>query len=72
MLICLCHPTSDSEVRAHAESGCANVAELGARCGAGTGCGLCRQHLARTLHNAHALGARGGLDNDAAGATIAA
>ncbi|MAE72289.1 MAG: hypothetical protein CME06_17705 [Gemmatimonadetes bacterium] len=72
MLICLCNPTSDSEVRAHAETGCRTVAELGSRCGAGTGCGLCTRHLARALHNAHALKKNEELRNSPPSDTIAA
>ena len=49
MLVCLCHPTSDSEVREHARAGAATVEELGRSCGAGTGCGACHRQLGEML-----------------------
>jgi bacterioferritin-associated ferredoxin len=42
MLVCLCHPTSDTEIAAHVEGGARSVEEIGMRCGAGTSCGACR------------------------------
>lgn len=45
MLICLCHPTSDRDVDAIIDEGARTVAEIGQRCGAGTGCGSCLEEL---------------------------
>ena len=42
MFVCLCHVTTDSEIRNAIDHGAASVDEIGERCGAGTGCGGCR------------------------------
>lgn len=56
MLVCLCHPTSDRDVDQAIDEGATTVAELGERCGAGTGCGACVQELKERL-GARACGA---------------
>jgi bacterioferritin-associated ferredoxin len=42
MFVCLCHVTTDSEIRDVIDDGARTVDEIGERCGAGTGCGGCR------------------------------
>ena len=45
MIVCLCHPTSDRDLEAVIDDGARTVEEIGRRCGAGTGCGACREEL---------------------------
>jgi bacterioferritin-associated ferredoxin len=45
VIVCLCHPTSDRDVDAVIDDGARTVEEIGRRCGAGTGCGTCREEL---------------------------
>lgn len=45
MLICLCHPTSDRDVDAIIDDGARTVQDIGRKCGAGTGCGMCVDEL---------------------------
>ena len=45
MIVCMCHPTSDRDVDAIIDDGARTVEEIGRRCGAGTGCGSCRDEL---------------------------
>lgn len=49
MLICLCHPASDRDIDAVIDDGARTVAEIGERCGAGTGCGSCLDELRQKL-----------------------
>jgi bacterioferritin-associated ferredoxin len=41
----LCFPTSDRDVDNAIDDGARTVAEIGRRCGAGTGCGACVDEL---------------------------
>lgn len=50
MLVCLCHPASDREIDAVIDDGARTVAEIGRKCGAGTGCGACVDELRDRLH----------------------
>jgi bacterioferritin-associated ferredoxin len=45
MFVCLCHVTTDSEVRRVIDRGARTVDEVGDACGAGTGCGACRSQI---------------------------
>jgi bacterioferritin-associated ferredoxin len=45
MIVCMCHPVSDRDVDAVIDEGARTVEEIGQRCGAGTGCGICREEL---------------------------
>jgi len=45
VLVCICHPTSDRDLDAVIDDGARTVAEIGQRCGAGTGCGACVEEL---------------------------
>jgi len=56
VLVCLCHPTSNREVDSIIDEGARTIEEIGERCGAGTGCGACRDELKDRLN---AKGANG-------------
>jgi bacterioferritin-associated ferredoxin len=45
MFICLCHVTTDSEIRRLIQEGATALDAIGEACGAGTGCGACRQQI---------------------------
>jgi len=45
VLICICHPTSDRDLDTVIDDGARTLEEIGQRCGAGTGCGMCRDEL---------------------------
>ena len=45
VLVCFCHPTTDRDVDAAIDEGARTVADLGRRCGAGTGCGSCHSMI---------------------------
>jgi bacterioferritin-associated ferredoxin len=49
MLICLCHPASDRDIEAVIDDGARSLADIGRRCGAGTGCGACVGDLKEKL-----------------------
>lgn len=51
MLVCLCHPTSDRDLDAVIDDGARTVEEVGARCGAGTGCGACVDEVRDRLNS---------------------
>ena len=42
VLVCHCHRVNDRTIRAAAQSGARSCEDVGAACGAGTGCGGCR------------------------------
>jgi len=45
VLVCICHPASERDVDSVIDEGARTVAEIGRRCGAGTGCGACVDEL---------------------------
>jgi bacterioferritin-associated ferredoxin len=45
MIVCHCFRVSDREIRHHAEQGARSVNEVGQACGAGMGCGGCREQI---------------------------
>jgi len=45
MFVCLCHVTTDSEVRRVIDRGATTVDDVGEMTGAGTGCGACRGQI---------------------------
>jgi bacterioferritin-associated ferredoxin len=47
--VCLCRAVSDRKVRKVINRGAATVDEVGAACGAGTGCGGCRPEIQALL-----------------------
>ncbi len=49
MIVCLCRIVSDRTIRAAREAGAATVEAIGAATGAGTGCGCCRETIAKIL-----------------------
>jgi bacterioferritin-associated ferredoxin len=63
MIVCLCHPASDRDIDAMIDDGARTVAEIGERCGAGTGCGGCVEDL---LDRLLAKGAQSGCPRDCA------
>jgi bacterioferritin-associated ferredoxin len=56
VLVCICHPTSDRDLEAVIDDGARTVAEIGQRCGAGTGCGACVEDLRDRLTSRGANG----------------
>ena len=49
MYVCVCHAVTENEVNAEVAFGARSVAEIGERCGAGTGCGMCHEKLRALL-----------------------
>ncbi len=49
MLVCHCHRVHDRVIREAARSGARTIEDVGAACGAGTGCGGCRPVIDRLL-----------------------
>jgi bacterioferritin-associated ferredoxin len=49
MIVCLCRAVSDRTLRARIAEGASTVEELGAACGAGTGCGGCHDQIEQLL-----------------------
>jgi bacterioferritin-associated ferredoxin len=49
MIVCSCFATSERDVDATIREGADSVEAIGARCGAGTGCGACKDELAERL-----------------------
>ncbi|MCE9573049.1 MAG: (2Fe-2S)-binding protein [Deltaproteobacteria bacterium] len=49
MIVCSCFATSERDVDATIRDGADSVDAIGERCGAGTGCGACREELAERL-----------------------
>ena len=45
MYVCICAGVTDDEVNAEIARGADSVEEIGLRCGAGTGCGMCHEKL---------------------------
>ena len=43
MLVCHCHALTDRDIRRAVRSGAHTLDEVGMHCGAGTGCGGCRE-----------------------------
>ncbi|MET0402455.1 MAG: (2Fe-2S)-binding protein [Cystobacter sp.] len=52
MIVCLCRAVSDRTIRARISEGAQTVEQLGAACGAGTGCGGCHDQLGQLLVDA--------------------
>jgi bacterioferritin-associated ferredoxin len=49
MYVCVCHAVTENEINAEVVLGARSIEELGARCGAGTGCGMCHEKLRALL-----------------------
>lgn len=54
MFACICAATTESEVRDCVHHGARSVDDIGDACGAGTGCGSCRERLGVLLRRAAA------------------
>jgi bacterioferritin-associated ferredoxin len=52
MLVCLCHPASERQIESCIQEGARSVEDIGEMCGAGTGCGACRDELRECLERA--------------------
>ncbi len=55
MIVCVCEAVGHREIEQHADHGCKTVRDVGERCGAGTGCGMCVSQI-RTMLKARASG----------------
>jgi bacterioferritin-associated ferredoxin len=49
VIVCLCKVVSDRAIRAARDAGAVTLQAIGAATGAGTGCGCCRDAVARIL-----------------------
>lgn len=49
MYVCICHALTENEINAETALGARSIEDLGARCGAGTGCGMCHEKLRALL-----------------------
>jgi bacterioferritin-associated ferredoxin len=56
MIVCMCFPASDRDIDAIIDEGARTVEDIGQRCGAGTGCGMCRDELRERLASRGASG----------------
>ena len=45
MYVCICHAVTDSDLGRALDSGATTLDEVGARTGAGSGCGTCHDHI---------------------------
>jgi bacterioferritin-associated ferredoxin len=54
VLVCICHPANDRDIDECIREGARTVEDVGAMCGAGTGCGACRDELRERLERAGA------------------
>jgi bacterioferritin-associated ferredoxin len=49
MIVCMCYPASNRDIDAVIDEGARTVEEIGARCRAGIGCGMCQDDLRERL-----------------------
>lgn len=49
MYVCLCEAVTENEVNAEIALGARTIEEIGERCGAGTGCGMCHDRIRSLL-----------------------
>jgi len=54
VLVCHCHRVNDRVIREAAEAGARSCDDVGAACGAGTGCGGCRPAIEGVLTSVRA------------------
>lgn len=57
MFVCVCHAVTDREIREAVDDGVADLDQLQAHCGAGSGCGCCKA-MAQELIDAHRMEAQ--------------
>jgi nitrite reductase (NADH) large subunit len=48
-VVCNCNKVTEGTIQQHVASGCASVEAVGAACRAGTGCGSCKNDIARIV-----------------------
>jgi bacterioferritin-associated ferredoxin len=49
MYVCICHGVTEQEICAEISGGACTEEEIGDRCGAGTGCGMCVDKICALL-----------------------
>ena len=49
MIVCLCEAVGHRVIDAAIDEGASNVRDVGRRCGAGTGCGMCKVDIKARL-----------------------
>jgi bacterioferritin-associated ferredoxin len=49
VIVCLCHAASDRDIQSAIDDGARSIDDVGERCGAGTGCGACRESIGEML-----------------------
>lgn len=54
MYVCICNGVTDRQIREAAEAGCATVAEMTMRTGAGSSCGSCLGLVAELIDEVRA------------------
>jgi bacterioferritin-associated ferredoxin len=54
VIVCSCHAVTDREVRHAARAGARTTCQIAEMCGAGSGCGGCRETLHELLEETHA------------------
>jgi bacterioferritin-associated ferredoxin len=51
MIVCQCEAVCEKRLREAIAAGASTVEEVGRACGAGTGCGACREQIGVVLQN---------------------
>lgn len=54
MIVCLCVVTTETEITSAISDGAHTVEQVGDHCGAGTGCGSCREYISALLERSGA------------------
>ena len=49
MIVCICRRVSEKQIDAAIDAGAATIEEVGMRCRAGTGCGMCKPFIAERI-----------------------
>ncbi|TSE00685.1 (2Fe-2S)-binding protein [Skermania sp. ID1734] len=52
MYVCICRAVTEKEVAEVVDAGARTVDDVGERCGAGTGCGSCKERICAILDEA--------------------
>ena len=58
MYVCICLAVTTAEIERVIESGAKSTKKVGARCGAGTSCGKCKNSIRRIIDAKHEAGER--------------
>jgi bacterioferritin-associated ferredoxin len=56
--VCICLAVTAAEIENCIESGAKSTKKVGARCGAGTSCGKCKNNIRRIIDAKHEAGER--------------